>query len=96
MLIHPFRLHPLSYSFFLSPPYNNHHGALDVLRITLMAKSPRMPFPSFTLALSRQEAGDSESNNDIQERNASNVEPSVDLMVSFVEPPVLSVLWLSY
>ena len=48
-----------------------------------MAKSPRMPFPSFTLALSRQEAGDNESNNDVQERNASNVEPPVDLMVSF-------------
>ena len=61
-----------------------------------MAKSPRMPFPSFTLALSRQEAGHNESNNDVQERNASNVEPPVDLMVSFVEPPVLSVLWLSY
>ena len=44
------------------------------------AKNLRMPFPSFTLALSRQEAGD----NSIQERNASesNVEPSVDLMVS--------------
>ena len=48
-----------------------------------MAKSPRMPFPSFTLALSRQEAGDNESNNDNQEKNASNVEPPVDLMVSF-------------
>ena len=44
-----------------------------------MVKSPRMPFPSFTLALSRQEAGDNES---IQERNASNVEPPVDLMVT--------------
>jgi hypothetical protein len=51
----------------------------------LMAKSPRTPFPSFTLALSRQETGDNESNNDIQERNAaSNVdsEQPVDLMVS--------------
>ena len=49
-----------------------------------MAKSPRMPFPSFTLALSRQEAGDNEINNGIQERDASNVlEPPVDLMVSY-------------
>ena len=48
-----------------------------------MAKSSRMPFPSFTLALSRQEAGDNESNNGIQEKNTSNVlEPPVDLMVS--------------
>ena len=38
-----------------------------------------MPFPSFTLALSRQEAVDNESNNGIQERNA---EPPIDLMVS--------------
>ena len=44
-----------------------------------MARSPRMPFPSFMLALSRQEAGENEST--IQERNASNVEPLVDLMV---------------
>jgi len=38
----------------------------------MMVKSPRMPFPSFTLALSS-----------IQERNASNVEPPVDLMKTF-------------
>jgi hypothetical protein len=54
-----------------------------------MAKSPRMPFPSFTLALSLQEAGDNES---IPERNASNVEPPVDLMVSFRDRACLSVL----
>ena len=50
----------------------------------LKAKNPRMPFPSFTLALSRQEAGDNESNlnNSIQERNASNVvELPVDLLM---------------
>lgn len=47
-----------------------------------MSKSPRMPFPSFTLVLSRQETSDNES---IQERNASNVEPLVDLMVSFLD-----------
>ena len=40
-----------------------------------MAKNPRTPFPSFTLALS-QAAGD---NIGIQERN---VGPQVDLMVS--------------
>ena len=62
----------------------------------LMAKkpeneNPRMPFPSFTLALSRQEG----SNNDIQERNFSNVEPPIDLMVSFMTTG-LSVLRLSY
>jgi hypothetical protein len=70
----------LSYPFFYSS--NKHHGALDVLRIMVSAKNPRMPFPSFTLALSRQKVGDNESNNSIQERNASNVEPPVDLMVS--------------
>ena len=47
-----------------------------------MAKSQRMPFPSFSLALSRQEGRHNESNNNIQERNASSVEPPVDLMVS--------------
>ena len=60
----------------------------------LMAKkpeNPRMPFPSFTLALSRQEG----SNNDIQEKNSSNVEPPIDLMVSFMTTD-LSVLRLSY
>ena len=40
--------------------------------------SPRTPFPSFTLALSRQAAGENESNIGMQERN---VEPPIDLMV---------------
>jgi len=49
-----------------------------------MVKSPRTPFPSFTLVLSRQAAGDhNESNIDAQERNASNAEPSIDLMKTF-------------
>lgn len=70
--------------FFFIRLITTHHGALDVLRIMLKAKNPRMPFPSFTLALSRQEAGDNESNlnNSIPERNASNVvEPPVDLLM---------------
>ena len=46
-----------------------------------MARSPRMPFPSFMLALSRQEAGENESTIQERTRNASNVEPLVDLMV---------------
>lgn len=50
----------------------------------LMAKNPRIPFPSFALALSRLEADDNNesTNNGIQETNASNVEPPIDLMVS--------------
>ena len=48
-----------------------------------MVKSPRTPFPSFTLVLSRQAAGDhNESNIDTQEIITSNAEPSIDLMVS--------------
>ena len=64
--------------FFYSS--NNHHCALDVLKIMKSAKDLKMPFPSFTLVLSHQEAGD----NSIQERNASesNVKPPVDLLVS--------------
>ena len=49
----------------------------------LRVKSPRVPFPSFTLVLSRQGVGpgDKENNNGIQEKNAY-VEPPIDLMVS--------------
>lgn len=60
-----------------------------------MAKIPRMPFPSFTLVLSRQEVGDNnESNNGIQQRNTSNrdVEPPVDLLMVSCNHRFLSVL----
>ncbi|KAF8801453.1 hypothetical protein BYT27DRAFT_7198250 [Phlegmacium glaucopus] len=46
---------------------------------------PRTPFPSFTLALSRQSAGDNASDINMQQRNTSNVlaEPPIDLMKTF-------------
>ena len=58
----------------------NLHGALDVLRIIYRMPTPRTPFPSFTLVLSRQAAGDNEGGIGAQEMNASK--PSMDLMVS--------------
>jgi hypothetical protein len=59
--------------------------------------SPRRPFPSFTLALSRQGAGDhNESNIGIHAGNASKVESPIDLMVGLEHPTrSLSMLTLS-